>query len=432
MAARFYPPRHCASAAFTLIELMVSTAIMLVVILVLLQVIAGMTNIWHNSTGTISSFESARAAFTTMTRTLSRATLKTYIDYTNDPTANNPPFGYFRTTGTSGNEATFVPSQFARNSELHFISGPTTAVAGVTGVNYPGDCVFFQAPEGIVSISTDKYLTKSLDNFGFYVTYTTSMTATNTMPTWLRTALGLGTTTATPRFRLMECVEPAENLHTYNDINGPGTAGPWTAPTTYTSAISYINFVVSGGTGYLQGQVGKLEQNVVLADNVVLLVFRPRVEPEDEQTLAGTGGVLTTATPSPITYSQTTAGSIISPNYNYDSRAWWGGYGATIPTTRILNTTYAKLMRDQLPPIMDVAMVAVDANSIIHLGTPTTLLATSPLVPQTSGPYASPFTNSANLDTDLAAFGGWLSSNHVRYRIFRSSIQMETAAWVNN
>jgi uncharacterized protein (TIGR02599 family) len=155
MAAKFHRRRLAHQAAFTLIELMVSTAIMLVVILVLLQVIAGMTTIWHNSSGTISSFESARAAFTTLTRTLSRATLKTYIDYINDPTlaADNPPFGYFRVTGsstTSASEATFVPNQFARNSELQFISGPTlnvnadasTAVA-LTAANYPGDCVFF-------------------------------------------------------------------------------------------------------------------------------------------------------------------------------------------------------------------------------------------------------------------------------------------------
>lgn len=256
------------------------------------------------------------------------------------------------------------------------------------------------------------------------------MTAASTMPTWLSTALSYPATTP-PRFRLMEFIQPAENLVTYNFTNKASTAPPWSGTTTYNNSLNYIANALSGA--YAEGQVGTLAQNVVLADNIVLLIIRPRLEPQDEQTLAGTGGALATASPNPITYGPTTAGSIISPNYNYDSRAWWGGYPTlTFPTTRITNAAHAKLMRNQLPPIMDVAMVAVDSNSIIHLGNPTILALTSPLVPQTSGPYASPFTNSANLDADLAAFGGWLSFNHVRYRLFRASIQMETAAWVNN
>jgi hypothetical protein len=97
-------------------------------------------------------------------------------------------------------------------------------------------------------------------------------------------------------------------------------------------------------------------------------------------------------------------------------------------------------MRNQLPPILDVAMVAIDPNSIVRFGTPATLttatgtLGGALLVPTNlfGGPITAPTDTSANMDADLATYGTQLSNAHVRYHIFRASIQMEGAAWVNN
>jgi len=178
-----------------------------------------------------------------------------------------------------------------------------------------------------------------------------------------------------------------------------------------TAAANYIIDWINGasGTGAILSPIGVSAnfQNTVLAENVVLLILRPRLEPQDEMTLA---------TPLAVTYGATTANSIISPNYHYDSRAWWTGYAFS--TTHVESKPYATYMRNQLPPIVDVAMVAVDPNSLVRLSH----TATAPTVLQVP---AGTFTNSANLDADLAA-------NHIRYRLFRSSVQLEGAAWVNN
>ncbi|MEJ0001495.1 MAG: hypothetical protein WDO13_21605 [Verrucomicrobiota bacterium] len=71
-----------------------------------------MATIWSNSTGTISSFQAARGAFSLINQELGRATLKNYLDYINDPSANNPPFGQFRTSPFDDIAADLRPRQF--------------------------------------------------------------------------------------------------------------------------------------------------------------------------------------------------------------------------------------------------------------------------------------------------------------------------------
>jgi uncharacterized protein (TIGR02599 family) len=92
-------------------------------------------------------------------------------------------------------------------------------------------------------------------------------------------------------------------------------------------------------------------------------------------------------------------------------------------------------MRNQLPPIVDVAMIVADNASMARFQNP----ATPPLafqvpaswtVPGPSG--GLPFSHSADLDYDLNQFGLQLTKNHIRFRVFRSSVDMESAAWVNS
>jgi len=390
----------CRRRGFTLVELLVATGILLIVILVMFQVIASMTGIWHRSTGTISDFQAARIAFSTINGELARATLKTYTDYINDPTANNPPFGQFRSSLTGTLQQGFVPSAFARASELHFIAGPATQVipSGATAINNPGDAVFFQAPLGVTtaaSASNDKYLQRALNDVGFYVQY--SDLAASDFPGWLSTFFG---STHHYGFRLVECVEPTESLSVYMKETATGTySSAWIPP------ASSATFPVASTT-YTEG---------VLAEDVVLLLFRPRLEPVDEQVAATKVGV---------TYGPTTQNSIISPNYVYDSRSWQTGY--TFSSSNVESTAYALLMRNQLPPIVDVAMVCVDPGSVLRLQASAS--ATPPAVLQ---PPTGLFANSANMDADLATFGQQLAANHIRYRIFRSSVPMQGAAWVN-
>ncbi len=382
---------------FTLVEVIIATAIMLIVVVVLLEVVTSMSTLWQKSTGTIENFEAARAAFTTINRTLSRAMLKTYIDYVD--TSGNP------ISNTDVNSTTYLPAaSFSRASELQFICGPTTqiATAATPAANYPGDAVLFQAPMGISTNLTAKgvkYLQNTLNSVGFFVEYSTLPNAV--VPSWLNTALGLA---ASPpyRFRLIQYTQPTDSLNIYLT----------TALTTYN--INWITGASNTGAVLSPIGVGATFQNTVLAENVVLLILRPRLEPQDEMALAG---------PLSATYNATTANSIISPNYHYDSRAWMTGY--PLGGTRVENTVYAKYMRNQLPPIVDVALVAVDPNSLVRLGD-------TAAVPSELQVPAGTFTNSANLDADLATYSTQLTASHIRYRVFRSSVQMEGAAWVNN
>jgi uncharacterized protein (TIGR02599 family) len=385
---------------FTLVELIVASAILLIVILVLFQVLAGMTSIWHKSSGDLSNFESARGAFTAINGDLARANLKTYVDYINDPAHNNAPFGEFRTSLTPLQQSTFVPYGYARASELHFICGPTTQVipSGATAVNNPGDAVFFQAPLGLVAAATassNKYLQNPLNDVGYFVQY--SDLASSAFPGWLSTFFGGATHY---RFRLIECEEPAENLSVYENETAKGN---WN--------LSWI----PNASATTFPPTGSSYNESVLAEDVVLLLFRPRLEPVDEQIAAGNVGA---------TYNSSTQNSIISPNYVYDSRAWQIGYNYSASSVK--STAYALYMRNQLPPIIDVAMVCVDPNSLVRLQ-----ISSSPTPPAVLRPAAGLFANSANMDADIATFTQQLAASKIRFRVFRSSVQMQTAAWVN-
>lgn len=419
------------AGGFTLVELMVSTAIMLIVVLVLLQVVAGMTNIWHNTTGEISSFQSARTAFSTITRTLSRATIKTYLDYVDK---NGNPITNAGVT-TTASSAFVAPASFARASELWFVCGPTTGGAAAStwtagsATKYPGDAVFFTAPMGIPSTATYKFLPRALNFVGFYVNYGQLKTigTASPLPAWLATALGFGATNSTSpyRYRLMQYMEYSDKTSIYNNTILPSSNYSNATSSQLTNAIT--------GNNVPPGLVNAMGENVVLAENIVLLIIRPRIEESDEQLLAGTNYLNISGG-----YTATIANSVISPGYNYDSFAWWTGvpYGPS-NGGRILSATYAKYMRNQIPPIVDVAMVAVDPNSIVRLGTATAAPPTALQVPTTLFNLSNTVTTganevSSNMDADLATFGAQLAAAHIHYRVFRSSIQMEGAAWADN
>jgi uncharacterized protein (TIGR02599 family) len=382
-------------AAFTLAEMLVATAVLLILLIVLLQAISGMTTIWHTTSGSVSGYEAARSAFTTLNRVLSRATLQTYVDYIDNPTTNNNPFGNFRSSlsTTSSEYQNFMPSQFARASELHFLTGPaSTLLTGATATTNPGDAAFFQAPLGVYSTSADKYLRRSLNDVGFYIQY--GKLDTSIFPAWFTSSF-VGDQYG---FRLIQYVEPTESVSVYSDTS-TGTYNDNWLPTPVPT-LTAAN-VANGST--------------VLAENVLLLIIRPRLEPQDEQTAAPTLSE---------TYSTATVDSIISPNYNYDSRAWVSGYPSF--GSGVKSKPHARLMRNQLPPIVDVIMVCADPNTLVHLhlsATPPTALL----------PTASMFTKSddTDLDADLTAYGAQLTAQHVRYRVFRSSVEIQSAAWAD-
>ncbi len=371
------------SLGFTLIELLVAVAVLLVVMVLLLQLTGGVAQVWRSSTGKISAFQSGRAAFSTISRTLSRATLNTYNDYIDAA-------GSYR---NSTNATNFSPVKFARASELHFLSGPAfDVVPGASANTNPGHAIFFQVPMGETDNADFKKLSRTLNSTGFYIQY--GAPDDSLVPGWLKPLVGV-----TKRFRLVQFVDPTE------DSKG-----------IYASAA-----LSSYDLGWLQAfktpvDSTKQPRARVLAEDVPLLVFRPRATPVDEQVIA-----------SKLGGGSGDAGSVLCPNYQYDSRAWQAGYpsgqrvkAASAPEAR------AQMMRNQVPPIVDVAMVCLDRQTINRFDQSGDTPPAALQVP------SSLFRDSSKLESDLQAYGKQLSDAGIRYRVFRTSVPIQGAKWSND
>jgi uncharacterized protein (TIGR02599 family) len=377
-----FHPRFQLRAGFTLLELLVATSVLLLLMAVLLQLTGGVGQLWKSSSGKISAFQNARSAFATITRTLARSTLNTYNDYVDDK-------DNYRVSGN----ASFTPDKFLRASELHFLSGPAAElVPGADGAKNPGQAIFFQAPLGATDDTALNHLNRSLNAVGFYIQYGNA--DASLLPPWLQTLFG-----TVNRFRLIQIVQPTESLGVYNSTAAAGYDLTWLAP-----------FGVPAPSGAPRARV--------LAEDVPLLVFRPRLSPKDEEAVAPQLGA---------TFSPATQESILSPNYHYDSRAWERGYpvgqrvlAASSPDAR------ENIMRNQVPPIVDVAMVCLDRQSLARFEP---AAATPPAVLQVP---ANLFTDSSMFEADLTTYGRQLSDAGIRYRLFRTSVELQGAKWSNN
>jgi uncharacterized protein (TIGR02599 family) len=83
-------------------------------------------------------------------------------------------------------------------------------------------------------------------------------------------------------------------------------------------------------------------------------------------------------------------------------------------------------MRNQVPPIVDVAMVCLDRQSLARFEP---AAATPPAVLQVP---AYLFTDSSMFEADLTTYGRQLSDAGIRYRLFRTSVELQGAKWSNN
>ena len=68
---------------FTILELLVATAVLSLILVVMLSLITQTSSVWRSSSARIEAFQSARRGFENLTRSLEQATLNTYWDYDN-------------------------------------------------------------------------------------------------------------------------------------------------------------------------------------------------------------------------------------------------------------------------------------------------------------------------------------------------------------
>ncbi|HSI87170.1 MAG: Verru_Chthon cassette protein C [Candidatus Methylacidiphilales bacterium] len=324
-----YAPRD----AFTLIEMMAAVVVLSGIMLVIFGITNQISHIWRNSKAKIESFRGARAAFTSITSQLEQATLNTYYDYYQN--------GVRR---TEANKATFIPTSYNRNSDLHFICGKSLIT------NQVGHSIFFQATLGRTDVTAYQGMDTMLNACGYYITYGPDISR----PAFLDTLPA-----ASPqrnRFRLMQFLQPSQDLSVYST----------TAPS---DVKNWFSIPVNAGRNCQP-----------LAENIIAMVILPR-----------------------LSLGDTTVPGSLAPQYEYDSR------------NSANNTTF-----HQMPPVIDIVMVAIDEPSAIRLGNSATApdLGVSTL-----------FQNASSLETDLRTLTTSLDARRITYRVFRTSVAIKGAKW---
>jgi uncharacterized protein (TIGR02599 family) len=393
-----------AKGGFTLVEMLVSITIMLMLMGILASVTSMVSQAWRKSSGGTSSFQKARAGFEALTQTLSQATLTTYLDYVNSA-------GQYRNTS---NAASFLPATFQRASELHFVSGPSATggagggvlVPGGSAALTPGHAIFFQAPLGRSTNGSYQPLDSSLNEVGFYVQYSSDQ---NDWPSFLQSSVGNNY-----RYRLMEWMPSTENTAVYYSTSLSSYDFSWVESCLPSIGVSPAS-VTLGNTTVNQ------ESPRVLADNVVLLVILPKLAPGDETELNGNS-------------PPDSPGTMLCPKYEYDSRAWQSGYtgGVSGQVGSGSNShNLSDLMRNQLPPLVDVVMIAISDKDMARIqsqyGNTATPSANSPLTLP-----ANSFTDSTKLQADLQTYEQQLIAGHISFRTFSTTVQIQGAKWSVN
>ena len=355
---------------FTLIEVMLATAILAVLVVMFATMVSQTSKLWQRTTGKVEQFRSARNAFENMTTRLSQATLNTYWDYDNPTT----------------------PTKYERRSELRFISGQAkTALTTKADVTRLTHCVFFQAPLGYTA--TQKY--QNYDNLlcscGYYLEFGDDSLF---RPGFLNTPSGIQLAPLRYRHRLMEFLPPTEKNNIYKY-----TSPPIPPPVPYKGKDWYQPLVDAVPAANTPANYHPI------AENIVALIITPRLSQEDEREVKGS----TISDDSPL-----------APNYDYDSAP-----GATTDPTRLndgrLNPT------NQLPPILQVTMVAIDEASAIRLNF-------GPASADIFG-VSTKFTKGSDYSKDLLQSSGpssleaALIGKGVNYRIFSTNVTIRGAKW---
>ena len=210
-------------SGFTLLELLVAVVVFAMILAILLGIISNVSTLTRRAGDRISTFQSARAAFDTMSANLGQATLNTYWDY------DNPE----------------APQRYKRMSELHFLVGQA-GTAPFPGTPGTGQAIFFQAPLGFSTTPAIRTMSDLLNSCGYYVEYADTETLPSPFPS----------PPARYRYRLMQALDSSENLFVYQS---PKSADGLSGQTW-----------VSGASA------------VPIAENVIYLLAWPRKSPTDD------------------------------------------------------------------------------------------------------------------------------------------------------
>lgn len=343
-----------ARRGFTLVELIVGMAILLLMFGFLLVASDQMTKVLGSTTSKSEQFRSSRDAFERMTSRLSQATLNTYWGYDNDK----------------------APTRYQRVSELRFVSDQADKLVGSRPGNRLSHAVFFNAPLGLVDNTNYRGLENLLNTWGWFVEYGNDQ---DNRPKFIGTEVPVKW-----RWRLMEFSPPSENFLLYRYTNGMNGSGVPNS-TTYTG-LDWVKSNNYSTTSYRP-----------LVDNVIALVITPRLAKAEEVKLGATGDA-----------------SPLAPDYSYDS---------TKP-----NANPSLNSKNQLPPVVQVTMVAIDEKSAEKLNLTSTdwnLFGVSNKFKQSAD-----YTKDLSLESpDPNALERRLVAKRVGYRVFTTDVHIRAAKW---
>jgi len=398
---------------FTLIEIMVATVIMVILMGIIFQLTASMAEIWRSTAGKISAFQGSRSGFDALSRSLEQATLMTYFDYVD---AQVPP-----QPRASSNES-FKPTRYARASELHFLCGPAyepagpsrSLISGATANNVQGHAIFYQAALGLVS-DTSEFggLGELLNSVGFYVEYTDDKPV---WPSFIQSMMG-----STPRFRfrLMQWVQPSERFSVYRSSRPNGSDFLY-------DRSWFKDFLPEPGSSSI---TSLQTRSRMIAEDVIAVFFRPRLSDQDEDQLDGAP-------------NNSATGGRLAPTYRYDSRLWEKEFASAGGDPTLLSATFGPssialvdLMRNQLPPLIDVVMISIDPKEADRLcrqsEIPEELRIPSNTFHLRTEANAADFLFNPDVSgqSDIEKYEAQLSAARVNYRVFRATLNVKGAKW---
>jgi uncharacterized protein (TIGR02599 family) len=365
---------------------------------------------------TVGQFQAARIAFDSLSRNLSQATLNTYWDL----------------DMRNGN-----PVNYRRQSDLHFVIDKAYKLftAGDAG-KYPTDAVFFQAPLGFTAeeavVGQRKY--RALNNLLSVVGYYIEWDEEKNMPDFLTSNEALSQKRY--RYRLMEVIQPAEMNMVYNNTNytfSDRVTGIPQSP--YKDSRDWVRVALGqlplpGGLP-LQASGKPISSARVLGENVIALIIIPKKAEKDRSSADALDDII----------------GIPGKETMYDSRPQVAFLAQERPRSTavyhdVTRTISAKerLQLHQLPPILQVTMVAIDEDSGARLEAHSTTppswtsglfqkYSTVPLFAKEMGDVPEP--EKTSLIYKLANPEKTLPTPRVNYRVFSTDIVMRGSKWTN-
>lgn len=407
MNPRNVSPRN----AFTLIEVMVSTVIVVILAGILISATDLTAKSFSRTSAKIEQFSEARRGFEVVTRRLAEATLNTYWDYYNDKGEARPTLETRKGEKNYSSFVSFLPSSYGRQSELRFVSGPMNTgtkeaqIDPASTADRPTHGVFFQAPVGEVD-DREKIgmLDQTLNSWGYFLEISEDR---DYIPIPLAEL-----NKPRRRSRLMEFRQPTEQ----NPIYFPPYSGD---AANQTSAVRNWWFVDS-----INKETDRPVR--VVAENMIALIVLPRLSRNDETTRA--------KDPKLSIASADDDRGVLCPSYFYDSALNANGIRVT-PSKPLAVTDKPEEVnpKNQLPPTVQVIMVALDENSAARLDESTKDkpgfdLKTEDIFKRSVRLEDNATTDAPN-DGELHELEQKLIDQRLTYRVFNSTVIIRGAKW---